>query len=100
MGTSMTHQKDAVKSGYWPLYRYNPADEQPFHLDSRAPSIPVSDFTGMETRFSMLTRKSPAEAKRLAELAQEDVDERWRLYEQLASVERSTSAETSEEKTV
>ncbi len=39
MSTSMTHQKDAVKSGFWPLYRYMPseaADGQPFKLDSKA----------------------------------------------------------------
>ena len=43
----MTHQKDAVKSGYWPLYRFQPSevdDGQPFKLDSKAPSIPVRDF--------------------------------------------------------
>ena len=49
MSKSMTHQKDAVKSGYWPLYRFQPSeidDGQPFKLDSKAPSIPVRDFVG------------------------------------------------------
>src|SRR5690606_24160120 len=44
MSKSMTHQKDAVKSGYWPLYRFHPSEVeggQPFKLDSHAPSIPV-----------------------------------------------------------
>ena len=43
----MSHQKDAVKSGYWPLYRFHPseiADGQPFQLDSQAPSMPVREF--------------------------------------------------------
>ena len=47
MSKSMSHQKDAVKSGYWPLYRFHPSeteDGQPFKLDSHAPSIPVRDF--------------------------------------------------------
>ena len=49
MSKSMTHQKDAVKSGYWPLYRFHPSeidDGQPFKLDSHKPSIPVRDFVG------------------------------------------------------
>ena len=92
MEKSMTHQKDAVKSGYWPLYRFHPSeveDGQPFKLDSAKPSIPVSDFVAGETRFAVLTRTHPERARELAELAQQDVDERWRYYEQLAAMRRS-----------
>ena len=46
MATSMSHQKDAVKSGYWPLLRYNPAlvreGKNPLQLDSRAPTRSAS----------------------------------------------------------
>ncbi len=48
MAMSMTHQKDAVRSGYWPLYRFHPSpaeSAQPFQLDSKAPSIPLAEFT-------------------------------------------------------
>jgi len=92
MATSMSHQKDAVKSGYWPLWRYKPgveAHERPFHLDSKAPSIPLTDFVKTEARFTMGTRSDPEESERLLGLAQRDIDERWRLYEQLAGVERT-----------
>jgi pyruvate-ferredoxin/flavodoxin oxidoreductase len=92
METSMTHQKDAVKSGYWPLYRYRPGvDEhtQPFSLDSKDPSIPVSEFTAAEGRFAILARSQPERAAELMALAQIDVDERWRYYRQLAGVERT-----------
>ena len=91
MSTSMTHQADAVASGYWPLYRFRPGDPDgaPLKLDSKPPSIPVRDFMMNETRFSMLTRANPARAKRLAQLAQADVDERWHYYSQLAGVERT-----------
>ncbi len=46
MSTSMSHQRDAVKSGFWPLYRYQPseAEGQPFKLDSKEPSMPIKDF--------------------------------------------------------
>jgi pyruvate-ferredoxin/flavodoxin oxidoreductase len=92
MTKSMTHQKDAVKSGYWPLYRFHPSeteDGQPFKLDSRAPSIPVRDFVADETRFAILERTHPEDAHRLAQLAQADADERWRYYEQLAGMHRT-----------
>ena len=92
MSKSMTHQKDAVKSGYWPLYRFHPseiADGQPFKLDSHKPSIPIHDFVSTETRFAILARTHPKEANRLAVLAQADADERWRYYEQLAGMHRT-----------
>jgi pyruvate-ferredoxin/flavodoxin oxidoreductase len=90
MSTSMTHQKDAVRSGYWPLYRFDPGgDEHPFHLDSKTPQIPVKEFALQEARFAMLARSDPEGSARMLAAAQEDVDERWRLYEQLAGVERT-----------
>ena len=67
MSKSMSHQKDAVKSGYWPLYRFQPSeidDGQPFKLDSHRPSIPVRDFVATETRFAILERTHPDRAAR------------------------------------
>ncbi|HEX9044277.1 MAG TPA: pyruvate:ferredoxin (flavodoxin) oxidoreductase [Candidatus Limnocylindrales bacterium] len=92
MGKSMSHQKDAVRSGYWPLYRFHPseiADGQPFKLDSAKPSMPVGEFIASETRFAVLARTQPERAAQLAKLEQADVDERWRYYEQLATMRRS-----------
>jgi pyruvate-ferredoxin/flavodoxin oxidoreductase len=92
MSMSMTHQKDAVRSGYWPLYRYRPSEVDggmPFKLDSVAPSIPIRDFVATETRFAVLQRTHPERAAELAELAQADADERWRYYQQLAGIERT-----------
>ncbi len=91
METSMSHQKDAVKSGYWPLYRYKPTVEEhehPFQLDSAAPTIPLKEFALKEARFSMLARSDPDRSSQLLDLAQRDIDERWHYYEQLAGVER------------
>jgi pyruvate-ferredoxin/flavodoxin oxidoreductase len=92
MSKSMSHQKDAVRSGYWPLYRYRPSDADggtPFKLDSVAPSIPVHEFVATETRFAVLARTHPERAAELAELAQADADERWHYYQQLAGIERT-----------
>jgi len=92
MSKSMTHQKDAVKSGYWPLYRFHPSEIEggkPFKLDSSAPSIPIANFVATETRFAVLQRTHPERAAELAALAQSDADERWRYYQQLAGIERT-----------
>ena len=95
MKTGMSHQKEAVDSGYWPLYRYLPAGEgvatgemvHPLHLDSRKPVIPLRQFEDKETRFTALRRRDPAEADELLAEAQHDVEERWHVYEQMTRVE-------------
>ncbi|MEE4276674.1 MAG: pyruvate:ferredoxin (flavodoxin) oxidoreductase, partial [Thermoleophilia bacterium] len=95
MSQAMAHMKDAVKSGYWPLYRFNPTateDGRPFTLDSRKPSMPVRDFISTEARFAMLSRTHPETSERLFDLIQADVDERWRYYEQLAAMSRTVPA--------
>jgi pyruvate-ferredoxin/flavodoxin oxidoreductase len=92
MSKSMTHQKDAVRSGYWPLYRFHPSEVEggkPFKLDSTTPSIKIADFVATEARFAVLQRTHPERAAELATLAQADADERWRYYEQLAGIERT-----------
>jgi pyruvate-ferredoxin/flavodoxin oxidoreductase len=103
MSTAMTHQRDAVASGYWPLWRYEPdavpRGEHPFHLDSKRPSIPLSAFAQKEARYAMLSRTDPGRAGELQRLAQDDVDARWRLYEQLAEVDRGPEDLPAEEGT-
>jgi len=92
MSQSMTQQKLAVQSGHWPLYRFRPggdSDTQPFQLDSADPSVPYGDFASSETRFSMLARSNPDRSRELVALAQQDVDNRWSYYRQLADVHRA-----------
>ena len=92
MTTSMAHQKEAVKSGYWPLYRFKPTvaeHEHPFQLDSAAPSMPLREFALQEARYAMLARSDPARSAALLDLAQAGIDERWHYYAQLAQVERT-----------
>jgi pyruvate-ferredoxin/flavodoxin oxidoreductase len=97
MSIGMSHQKEAVESGYWPLYRFDPAleaaGEHPFKLDSKRPSIPLKTFTDKEARYAMLARSHPERAAELGREAQDDVDARWHLYEQLAGVERGAHHE-------
>ncbi|MET0664094.1 MAG: pyruvate:ferredoxin (flavodoxin) oxidoreductase, partial [Acidimicrobiales bacterium] len=92
MSQTMVHMRDAVHSGHWPLYRYRPGaeeHEQPFQLDSHTPDRPFREFAMTEGRFAMLARSDPERADQLFSLAQADVDERWRYYEQLAGIERT-----------
>jgi pyruvate-ferredoxin/flavodoxin oxidoreductase len=93
MTTGMSHQRDAVKSGYLTLYHYDPrlgmgGADQPLKLDSRKPTIPLDQFTMKEGRYAMLAQADPARAKELARAAQADADARWQLYEQIAGVHR------------
>jgi pyruvate-ferredoxin/flavodoxin oxidoreductase len=92
MSTSMSHQADAVKSGFWPLWRYDPRlavdGQHPMQLDSKAPTLALKDFQAKEARFAMLARSKPAAFAELQRLAQADAEERRHLYEQLAGVER------------
>ena len=89
MTKGMTNQKLAVECGHWPMYRFNPMlareGKNPLKLDSKAPKIKFEEYAYMETRYKMLTKSHPEEAKRLMKLAQEDVDARWKALEELAS---------------
>ena len=100
MSTSMSHQKAAVTSGYWPLYRFHPSPKpgtHPFSLDSKRPTTTLHAFTDDETRYTSLDREDHERSEHLLELAQADIDERWHYYEQLAGLERSLSADTEDE---
>jgi pyruvate-ferredoxin/flavodoxin oxidoreductase len=89
MTTAMQNQKAAVQSGQWLLYRYNPdlsrAGQNPLHLDSAPPKLPIEQYLLLENRFRMLTASKPEVAHRLFAAAQADVNARWELYQYLAA---------------
>lgn len=82
-------QELAVKSGHWPLIRFDPrlaeAGANPFKLDSAAPSQPIKAFMESETRFAMLQRSHPEAAQRFLEQAQQDAERRFKTYQALAA---------------
>ena len=57
--------KKAVDCGYWNLFRFNPAAEKKFTLDSKAPAGGYHDFLMNEARYSRLTREFPDRAENL-----------------------------------
>jgi pyruvate-ferredoxin/flavodoxin oxidoreductase len=101
MATMMGHQKDAAESGYWPLFRYDPAREAAgdpgLRLDSRKPTMRFADFAATEARFAMLARANPEHANELLERAQQDIDDRWHLYEQMVTIHRTAEYAEVEE---
>ena len=93
----LDQQKLAVKSGAWPLYRFNPAlikqGKHPLHIDSKKPTIPVSQYAYNETRYRMLLQSNEQRAEALMKLAQQDAEKRWDLYRQMAAIHYSEPKE-------
>ncbi len=91
MRTAFDQQKGAVASGAWLLYRYDPRlteqGKNPLQLDSKAPTMALKDYAYNENRYTMLTKSKPDEAARLMELAQQDVNRRWQMYQKLAETD-------------
>lgn len=85
----MKQQDLAAASGYWPLFRFNPAmrsaGERPFRLDSPRPTIPFKAYAYNELRYRALASTDPAAAETLLAQAQQVVTEKYRQYEELAS---------------
>ncbi len=85
----MRQQGLATASGYWPLFRFDPAMRQvgqaPFRLDSPRPTIPLKDYAYNELRYRSLASIRPKEAADLLEAAQSVASEKYRQYEALAA---------------
>ena len=82
-GYDMCHgleqQDKAVKSGYWPLFRFNPMNEKGkrFMLDSKDPSIPMEDFLYNENRFATIKNNYPDKAHDFLDQANDGMHTRW-----------------------
>jgi pyruvate-ferredoxin/flavodoxin oxidoreductase len=87
---NLRQQDAAVKSGHWPLFRFDPRRQEtgdnPFKLDSAAPSKPIREFMASETRFAMLGRSHPEAAERFLDEAQKEADRRYQGYLALAQL--------------
>jgi pyruvate-ferredoxin/flavodoxin oxidoreductase len=84
------HQKQAVNSGYWPLYRFDPRLKQqgknPLQLDSKAPTVDFEQYAYSENRYRTLKQSKPEAAAELLKLAKRDAAERYALMQQLANL--------------
>jgi pyruvate-ferredoxin/flavodoxin oxidoreductase len=95
----LEQQKLAVNSGIFPLYRYDPrkveSGEAGMVMDSKTPTVALSDYMQNEARFRMLQISNPERAKELAEKSQEQVSGHFKLFEHLAGHDPKTE-ESSE----
>jgi len=91
MINGMQGQRDAVNSGHFPLYRYNPEltkqGKNPLSLDSKDPTMKFSEHAQKENRFRMLTKSDPESAKRLMDQADKLVAAKYDLLKKLAALE-------------
>ncbi len=89
MAKGCEQQEMAVKSGHWPLLRYNPVlrekGRNPFTLDSLRPTVPLKTYRMGENRFKALAAKMPQEADRLMTIANDVMLNRWSVYEEMAT---------------
>jgi pyruvate-ferredoxin/flavodoxin oxidoreductase len=81
MGKTQENMKDAVTSGYWNLYRFNPAakneGKNPFTMDSKSPTTSFREFILDQTRYSSLIHEFPDVAEKLFALTEENAKERY-----------------------
>jgi pyruvate-ferredoxin/flavodoxin oxidoreductase len=87
---NLRQQDMAVKSGHWPLFRFDPrlgeSGANPWKLDCAAPSLPIKDFMQSETRFAMLSRSHPEDAERFLAAAQKGAEERFAAYKAMVEI--------------
>ena len=86
MGISQLEEKKAVEAGYWHTYRFDPRKDEPFTLDSKAPTAPYRDFIMGEVRYNSLTRSFPERAEVLFEKAEENATNRYAYLQKLGQL--------------
>ena len=91
MGKTMSEMKLAVDTGYWPMYRFDPRlreqGKNPFQLDSKPPTRPLSDFLDAEVRYRTLKGTFPEEAARLQANLTSECQAKLKMYGKLAEGE-------------
>ena len=102
MGKAQEESDLAVKSGYWPLYRYNPVlkeqGKNPFILDSKKPDGSLQEFLAGEVRYASLKKTFPEESAKLAARLEEEYNARYAKLQMLADPESVLKSKIEEEK--
>lgn len=86
MSKTQTEQKRAVEAGYFPLYRYNPANEVPFTWDAKDPKGSYQDFIRSEGRYKSLLKTNPEAAEALYTQAESDAEKRMAVYKSVGEL--------------
>ena len=81
MGFSIRNMDEAVKAGYWHLYRYNPElkeqGKNPFSLDSKEPQGSFRDFIMDQVRYSAIAKQFPEQAEELFQMTEEHARQKY-----------------------
>ena len=88
MSKTQTEQKRAVEAGYFPLYRYNPANEVPFTWDAKEPKGSYQEFIRSEGRYKSLLKTNPEAAEELYTQAEKDAAQRMAVYKAVGELMR------------
>ncbi|WP_298037397.1 pyruvate:ferredoxin (flavodoxin) oxidoreductase [uncultured Desulfuromonas sp.] len=95
MTTAVDRCKEAVASGHWPLFRYNPAladaGKNPLQFDSRDASMTFAEYAGKENRYRVLAKAQPEVAEQLMEAGNKITNARFEMYKALAEIQASFS---------
>ncbi len=95
----MEQQKNAVNSGAWPIFRFNPeligSDKNPMHLDYKGPIIDVKDYMYKETRFKMVEKINKNSAKEFLQTARHTAQTQYKRYKTLQDEYEVNGAQNS-----
>lgn len=80
MRYSENHSFNSVKSGYNTLFRYNPNDDEPMHIDSFDPTMNYRDYIETENRFSILEKVNKSNKNKLLKQSEQDAIDRRKSY--------------------
>src|SRR5690606_36223731 len=90
MTKGVDENRNAVSSGHWPLYRYNPAlvaeGKNPLQLDSKPPTITFEEYAYGENRYKVLKKMNPEVAAALIKKANASTANRFEYYQKLAAL--------------
>ncbi len=90
LSESLGQMELAVQSGYWPLYRFDPrrfeSGEKPLKIDSKPPTISLTDYLLTENRFAMVKRRDPERFDKLVAAAEYNLRKRHAVYDKMAEL--------------
>lgn len=90
LSNSLGQMEMAVQSGYWPLYRFDPrrfeAGEKPLKIDSKPPTISLTDYLLTENRFATVKRRDPERFEKLVAEADYNLRKRHAVYEKMSEL--------------
>ena len=91
MTKAVDNCKEAVTSGHWPLFRFDPRraeqGENPLQLDSKDPTISFEQFANNQNRFRVLKKANPEQAAELMARSSKETITRYDLYKKLAAMQ-------------